>query len=219
MNKYISELIATYALIFFGSGAIIINTTSGGLLTHLGVAIAFGVVVMALIYGFGETSGCHINPAVTLAFWYAGTFPGKQVLPYIIFQAIGAFLASLTLKILFPDQEFLGGTLPAGTAMQSFVIEIILTFFLMLVVINVATGSKEVGTLAGIAIGGIVLLEALVFGPITGASMNPIRSLAPAIVSGKLQHIWVYLSAPIIGALLAIMVYKIMVKPQQTSID
>lgn len=217
MNKYISELIATYALIFFGSGAIIINTTSGGLLTHLGVAIAFGVVVMALIYGFGETSGCHINPAVTLAFWYAGTFPSKQVLPYIIFQAIGAFLASLTLKILFPDQEFLGGTLPAGTAMQSFVIEIILTFFLMLVVINVATGSKEVGTLAGIAIGGIVLLEALVFGPITGASMNPIRSLAPAIVSGKLQHIWVYLSAPIIGALLAIMVYKTMVKPQQTS--
>lgn len=204
MKKYISELIGTYGLVFCGTGAIIVNDISGGVITHVGIAITFGLIVTAMIYTFGDISSAHINPAVTVAFWFSGRFPGTRVLPYIIAQILGALLASATLMLLFPTHPDLGATFPADTAWQTFVLEIILTFFLMLVIINVSTGSKETGTIAGFAIGGTVLLEAMFAGPITGASMNPARSLAPALLSGHLEHIWIYLSAPLIGALLAI---------------
>jgi aquaporin NIP len=210
MNKYIAEVLGTFALVFCGTGAIVINEQSAGVITHVGVAITFGLIVMAMIYALGDISGAHMNPAVTIAFTVANRFPLKQVLPYIISQAIGGVLASLTLKCLFPSNQTLGATLPAGSAFQSFVLEFILTFFLMLVIINVATGSKEQGMFAGLAIGSTVLLEAMFAGPISGASMNPIRSMAPALVSGHTEHLWVYIMAPLLGALLAIPIFRML---------
>lgn len=204
MRKYLAEIIGTFALVFCGTGAIIINQVSGGVVTHVGVAITFGLIVAAMIYTVGDISGAHLNPAVTIAFWIGKVFPSKEVVPYIVSQAIGAFTASMALKFLFPNNNLLGATIPAGSPIQSFVLEIILTFILMFVIIHVAKGSKEQGLFAGVVIGGVVLLEAMFAGPICGASMNPIRSIAPAIVSGHLEHLWVYVTAPIIGAVLAI---------------
>ncbi len=208
MKKYLAEFIGTYALVFAGTGAIIIDQETHGSITHMGVAITFGLIVMSMIYTFGDISGAHINPAVSIAFTLAGKFPIRQLLPYIASQLSGALLASLTLKYLFPANEYLGATMPAGNAGQSFILEFILTFFLMLVIINVAKGSKEQGMFAGLAIGGVVALEAMFAGPICGASMNPARSLAPAIVSGHTEHLWIYLVATILGAALAIPVWK-----------
>ena len=210
MNKYLAELLGTFALVFCGTGAIIIDQQTNGAVSHVGVAITFGLIVMAMIYAFGETSGAHINPAVTIAFALANRFKLKQVFPYILSQVAGAILASLTLKFLFPYNNTLGTTIPAGSDIQSFVLEFILTFFLMLVIINVSTGSKEQGMFAGIAIGSIILLEAMFAGPISGASMNPVRSIAPAMVSGHTEHLWVYIFAPISGAATAIPVYKLL---------
>jgi aquaporin NIP len=204
MRKYFAEVLGTFALVFCGTGAIVINQASDGAITHVGVAITFGLIVAAMIYALGNISGAHINPAVTIAFWAAKKFPAKEIAPYVISQAAGAFTASFVLKFLFPDNEFLGATLPSGSPMQSFILELILTFILMLVIIQVATGSKEQGMFAGLAIGSVVLLEAMFAGPICGASMNPIRSLSPAVMSGHTEHLWVYLTAPVFGALLAI---------------
>ncbi len=209
MKKYLAEFIGTYAMVFCGAGAIVINQESGGAVTHVGVAITFGLIVMSMIYAFGNTSGAHINPAVSIAFTVAGKFSVKKLLPYISSQMAGAALAALTLKFLFPKNEFLGGTYPAGSDMQSFVLEVLLTFFLMLVILQVAHGSKEQGMFAGLAIGGIVALEAMFAGPICGASMNPARSLGPALISGNLQSQWVYLSAPVAGAVLAIPIHNL----------
>jgi aquaporin NIP len=208
MRKYVAEAIGTFALLFCGTGAIIINGETGGAVSHVGIAITFGFIVMAMIYTLGSISGAHLNPAVTIAFTIAKRFPLKKVLPYIISQLVGAIAASGTLKFLFPSNEMLGATLPAGSEMQSFVLEFLLTFFLMLVIINVATGSKEQGMFAGLAIGSTVLLEAMFAGPICGASMNPVRSIAPAVVSGHLEHLWIYIVATTLGAALAIPVWK-----------
>lgn len=208
MKKYVAEFIGTFALVFCGTGAIVINQETGGAVTHVGIAITFGLIVMSMIYAFGNISGAHLNPAVSIAFTLSGRFSVKELFPYIISQIAGALFASLILKFLFPANELLGATLPKGSDMQSFVLEFILTFFLMLVIINVATGSKEQGMFAGLAIGSVVLLEAMFAGPVSGASMNPARSLAPAIVSGQLTHLWIYLTATIAGAALAVPVWK-----------
>ena len=211
-KNYIAELTGTFILIFCGTGAATVDEITNGAVSHVGIAVTFGLVVMSVIYAFGEQSGAHLNPAVTIAFYVNKSFPLKEVLPYIISQVIGALLASLLLFSLFPTSAFLGSTLPEGSDMQSFILEIILTFFLMLVILRVATGSKEQGLFAGIAIGSVVLLEAMFAGPICGASMNPARSLAPAIVSGHTEHLWIYLSAPVIGALLAVILHQL-IKP------
>jgi len=203
MQRYLLELFGTFSLVFCGPGAIIMNDASGGIITHVGIAITFGLIVMAMIYAIGEQSGAHINPAVTIAFWAAGTFPKKEVLPYIIAQISGAILASATLYYLFPTHLTQGATIPLNSNSQAFVLEVILSFILMFVIIKVSTGSKEIGKIAGIAIGGVVGLEAMFAGPITGASMNPARSIAPALFSGDLQYLWLYILAPIIGMLLA----------------
>lgn len=213
MQKYFSEALGTFGLVFCGTGAIIINQESGGVVTHVGIAITFGLIVMAMIYALGEVSGAHLNPAVTLAFWIAGRFPVQQIAPFLTGQIIGAFIASGLLRFLFPGSEILGATLPAGTATQSFILEIVLTFLLMLVILQVSQGSKETGWFAGLAIGGVVLLEAMFAGPICGASMNPARSLAPAVVSGHLENIWIYLAAPVLGAFLAVPCNRILQKP------
>ena len=204
MKKLMAEFIGTFALVFAGTGAIVINDVSGGSITHVGIALTFGLVVLAMIYTVGDISGAHLNPAVTSPFWLSGRFVGRQVLPYILAQCFGAIVASGTLHFLFPTHAGLGATLPAGSDMQSFVLELILTLILMFVILNVSTGAKEKGVTAGIAIGAVIGLEAMFAGPICGASMNPARSLAPAIVSGHVEHLWIYLTAPLIGACLAV---------------
>ena len=208
MKKYIAEAIGTFALVFCGTGAIIINEETNGTVSHAGIAITFGLIVMAMIYALGNISGAHLNPAVSIAFAVAKRFSLKQLTPYIMSQLIGAIAASLVLRFLFPGNQLLGATMPHGSEWQSFVLEFILTFFLMLVIINVATGSKEQGMFAGLAIGSTVLLEAMFAGPICGASMNPARSLAPAVVSGHPEHLWIYLIATTAGAAAAIPVWK-----------
>ena len=208
MRKYVAEVIGTFALVFCGTGAIIIDQQTNGAVSHVGVAITFGLIVMSMIYALGNISGAHLNPAVSIAFTLAGRFSMKELLPYILSQLAGAFLASVILRYLFPTNETLGATFPQGTEMQSFILEFILTFFLMLVIINVATGSKEQGMFAGLAIGSTVLLEAMFAGPICGASMNPARSIAPAIISGHTEHLWIYIVATISGAALAIPTWK-----------
>jgi aquaporin Z len=208
MKNYIAEFIGTFAMIFCGTGAMTINEVTGGDVTHVGIGITWGLIVMAMIYAFGEISGAHFNPAVSIAFAYAKKFSWKEVPKYIFFQVAGAFAASLLLMWLFPKSELLGATIPSVDIWRAFVLELILTFFLMVVIINVSTGSKEIGMMAGIAIGSVVLLEALFAGPITNASMNPARSLAPNIVSGNIKGLWLYILAPIIGALLAVVSCK-----------
>lgn len=209
-KKYIAEIIGTFAMVFCGTGAIIVNQQTNGVITHAGVACTWGLIVAAMIYALGNISGAHFNPAVTIGFWLAKAFPAKEILPYVLSQAIGAFVASIVLRILFPLNETLGASLPCGIVMQSFVLEIILTFFLMLVIMQVAQGSKEQGMFAGLAIGSVVLLEAMFAGPVCGASMNPMRSLAPAVISGHVEHLWVYLSAPFIGSALGVVLWKVM---------
>ena len=203
MKKYIAELIGTFALVFCGTGAIVIDQQTNGQVGHIGIAITFGLIVTAMIYAFGDKSGAHFNPAVTIAFSLATLFPKKEILPYAIAQIIGALIASGLLALLFPDNINLGATIPSGSNLQSFILEIVLTFILMLVILFTSQGSKETGTMAGIAIGGVVLLEAMFAGPICGASMNPARSLSPAIVSGNVATLWIYLIAPVLGAAFA----------------
>ena len=205
MKKYWAELFGTYILVFVGTGAIMINEITGGAVSHLGVGLSFGLVVMAMIYAIGDISGAHINPAVTLAFSFAKRFPKNQILPYISFQLVGAILASASLCFMFPEANTMGETLPLkGNWLQSFMLELVLTFILMFVVLNVSTGAKEKGVTAALAIGGVVAFEATFAGPISGASMNPARSIAPALLSGDLTHLWLYVVATTLGAVLAV---------------
>jgi aquaporin Z len=204
MKRLAAEVLGTFALVFAGTGAIVINDVSGGTVTHVGIALTFGLIVLAMIYAVGEVSGAHLNPAVTLGFFAAKRFPLRSVFPYVGSQLAGAFLASLTLRLMFPAHSTLGATLPRGGALQSFALEIVLTCLLMFVILSVSTGAKEKGITAGIAIGSVVGLEALFAGPISGASMNPVRSLTPAVVSLHFESLWVYLTAPTLGAVLAV---------------
>jgi aquaporin NIP len=187
MNKYFSESLGTFALVFAGTGAIVINEVTHGTVSHPGIALTFGLVVLAMIYTFGDISGAHLNPAVTTAFAVAGRLPWRIVPGYIVAQLLGGMAASGLLRLLFPTNALLGSTHPAGSGTQSLVLEAVLTFLLMLVILNVSTGAKEKGITAGIAIGSVIGLEAMFAGPISGASMNPARSIAPALVSGHLD--------------------------------
>jgi MIP family channel proteins len=207
MRKLLAEAFGTFCLVFAGTGAIVINDVSGGTVTHVGIALTFGLIVLAMIYAVGDVSGCHLNPAVTLAFFTAGRSSVSLIPGYLISQCFGALLASATLRVLFSGHPTLGATLPAGPELQSFVLELLLTMMLMYVVLSVSSGSKEKGMLAGVAVGAVIALEALFAGPICGASMNPARSLAPALVSGRLDHLWIYLTAPILGAQLGVLMF------------
>ena len=207
-NRLASEGLGTFCLVFAGTGAIVINDLSGGLITHTGIAITFGLVVLAMIYALGDISGAHINPAVTLGFYFGGRLEGRLVVPYIISQCSGAVLASVLVRVLFPAHGPWGATMPSGSVLQSFALEVVLAFILMFVILSVSTGAKEKGVTAGIAVGSVVGLEALFAGPISGASMNPARSLGPAVASLNLQFLWIYIAAPVAGALLAVPVCR-----------
>jgi aquaporin Z len=200
MKKYAAEFIGTFALVFAGTGAIVVNETSHGAITHVGVALTFGLIVLVMIYTLGDVSGAHINPAVTIGFWCARRLPGREVLPYIASQSAGASVASGIMRLLFPGNPLLGATQPAGPPLQSFVLEFLLTALLMFVILGVSTGAREKGITAGIVVGAVIGLEAMFAGPITGASMNPARSLGPALVSGQIANLWIYLAAPVFGA-------------------
>jgi aquaporin Z len=204
LKPLLAEFIGTFALVFAGTGSIVINDVSGGSITHVGIALTFGLVVLAMIYAVGDISGAHLNPAVTTGFWLSGRFPISQAMLFIPAQCLGAFAATGILRVLFPAHPTLGATLPSGAAMQSFILELILTFLLMFVILNVSTGAKEKGITAGIAVGAVIGLEAMFAGPICGASMNPARSLAPAVVSGHLESLWIYLTAPFTGVAIAV---------------
>jgi aquaporin NIP len=199
-----AEAAGTFVLVFAGTGAIVVDSITHGAVTHVGVALVFGLVVLALVSALGDVSGAHLNPAVSIAFAASGRFCWRSVPGYVAAQLAGACAASVSIALIFPGAGTLGGTVPAGGVMQSFVLEVLLTWILMLVILSVSDGARERGAAAAIAIGAVVGLEALFAGPISGASMNPARSVAPALVSGALRDAWIYVAAPVAGALLAV---------------
>jgi len=204
-----AELIGTFALVFAGAGAVMVDARTGQL-GHVGVAITFGLVIMVFVYATGHLSGGHLNPAVTLAFALSRHFPWPRAGLYWLVQIAGAVLAASVLRVSLGDVADVGVTLPSGSQGQSFLWEVVLTFFLMFVIMAVATDTRAVGEAAAIAIGGTVGLDAMVGGPISGASMNPARSLGPALVSGDLHALWIYLVAPPFGAALGAFTYQLL---------
>jgi len=204
MRALACEALGTIALVLAGTGAIVVDGPSGGAIGHLGVSLVFGLVVLVLVNALGDTSGARLNPAVSMAFAASVRFAWKNVPGYAAAQILGAIGASLTLSLLFPLDSRLGATIPSGSSAQSFVLEVLLAWFLMLVVLSMSDGAKERGPIAGSTIGAVVALAALFAGPISGASMNPARSIGPALVSGRIDDLWIYIAAPVVGALLAI---------------
>ena len=212
-RRLAAEMFGTFVLVFVGTGAIVIDDLSAGGVSHVGVALSFGLVVLAMIHALGDVSGCHLNPAVTIGFFAARRFDGKWVIPYIASQMVGAVLASLAMRLMFPTHATLGATMPAGAAIQSFALEFILALILMFVILSVSTGPKEKGVLAGVTVGSVIALEALFAGPISGASMNPARSFGPALVSLRFDGFWIYLTAPILGACASIVACRCIQEP------
>ncbi|HWB63670.1 MAG TPA: aquaporin [Chitinophagales bacterium] len=215
MKKYLSEFLGTFILLFVGTGCVVVNQQTNGALGLPGIAAVWGLVIIALIYAFGDISGTHINPAVTIAFAVDKRFAWKEVLPYLGSQLAGALAASLLLKFLFPQNTTLGITQPSGTILQSLILEVFMTFILMMVILRVSVGAKEKGITAGIAIGATVWLLVLFGGPVSGCSLNPTRSIAPALVTGNLQSLWIYLLGPTTGALLAVFAHWILHNEQE----
>ena len=207
LRRLVAEAVGTFALVFAGCGAIMVDSDTGAL-GHVGVAISFGLVIMVMIYAVGHISGAHFNPAVTLGFALTRHFPLPRVGLYWAAQIAGALVAALLLRASLGNVAGVGVTLPSGSDGQAFLWEAVLSFFLMFVIMAVATATRAVGEAAAIAIGGTVGLDAMFGGPVTGASMNPARSLGPAIASGELSSIWVYLAAPLLGAAAAAFVYQ-----------
>ena len=212
LRRTLADAVGTFALVFAGCGAIVVESQTGAL-GHGGVASVFGLVVAVMIFATGHVSGAHFNPAVTLAFASVGKFPWRDVPAYIFGQVTAALAASGAIRVLIGDQASLGATVPSVPLAQAFGLEVVLTFFLMFVITSVATDSRASGQLAAVAIGGTVALCALMGGPLTGASMNPARSLGPALVAGVLTHQWLYLVAPVVGALLGAATYRIVAAP------
>jgi aquaporin NIP len=202
-----AEALGTFALVFAGCGAIVVDAKTGAL-GHLGVAFSFGLVIMVMIYALGHISGAHFNPAVTLAFALTRHFPWARAGAYWAAQLVGAIIAAVLLRGSLGNHAHVGATFPSGSQRQAFLWELVLTFFLMFVIMAVATDSRAVGEAAAIAIGGTVGLDALFGGPITGASMNPARSIGPGLVSGDLHALWLYIAAPAVGAALAGLTYQ-----------
>lgn len=207
--KLVAEAVGTYFLVFAGCGAVVADVHFEAGLGTLGIALAFGLVVMAMVQAIGHISGAHINPAVTVAFAALGRLPRRQVIPYVAAQCVGAIAAAGTLRLLLAPEGALGATVPAGEVGQSLGLEIVLSFLLMFVITAVATDARAVGQIASLAIGGTVALCALFGGPVSGASMNPARSLGPALFSGELAPMWIYVVGPVVGALAGAFTYQL----------
>ena len=203
----VAEAIGTFALVFAGAGAVMVDAKTHAL-GHVGVALTFGLVIMAMIYAVGHVSGAHFNAAVTFAFALSRHFPWRRACAYWVAQLLGAVVAAAVLRGSLGNVAHVGATLPSGSQAQSFLWELVLSFFLMFVITAVATDTRAVGEAAAIAIGGTIALDAMVGGPVSGASMNPARSLGPALVSGDLHALWLYLVAPVIGASLGALAYQ-----------
>ena len=212
-RRLAAELFGTFVLVFAGTGAIVFDSVNPGKIGHVGIALTFGLVVLAMVYAVGSVSGAHLNPAVTVGLWLARRVPGASVLPFVAAQCAGAFAASALLFAMYPDHPTLGATLPHGPPWHSLVLEMWLTAVLVFVILAVTIADPAVRPLGGVIVGAVIALEALFAGPISGASMNPARSLAPAVVSGSLDHLWVYLVAPLAGALVAIPVCACVQQP------
>lgn len=214
-RRTVAEGLGTYALVTAGCGAIVVNTLTHGAITHAGVALTFGFIILVMIAAVGHISGAHFNPAVTIAFAITRHFRWREVVFYVVGQLLGATLGAFTLRLLFDSVANLGVTLPAGNAGQAFGLEVLLTAVLMFVIISVATDTRAAGQLAALAIGATVALDALWGGLISGASMNPARSFGPALVSGLWQDHWVYWLGPILGAILGALLYQFIRQPKQ----
>jgi aquaporin Z len=212
-RRLFAELFGTFVLVFAGTGAIVFDSVNPGKIGHVGIALTFGLVVLSMAYAVGSVSGAHLNPAVTVGLWAARRVPGRQVLPFVAAQLAGAFAASGLLFAMYPEHATLGATLPHGPAWHSFVLEVWLTAVLVFVILAVTAAEPNVRVLGGVIVGAVIALEALFAGPISGASMNPARSLAPALVSARVEHLWVYLVAPLVGAALAVPVCSIIQQP------
>lgn len=210
MKKYLSEFLGTFILLFTGTGCVVVNQQFGGALGLPGIAAVWGLVIIALIYAFGDISGTHINPAVTVAFAVDKRFEWKEVPGFLSAQLLGALAGSGFLHYLFPENTTLAVTQPSGSDLQALLMETVMTCILMLVVLRVSTGAKEKGITAGIAIGATVWLLVLFGGPVCGTGLNPTRSLAPAIVTGNFHSLWVYIAGPFVGALAAVGIHRVL---------
>jgi aquaporin Z len=211
-SKFWAEAVGVFILVFTGTGAVVVNEVAGGRVTALGISLAFGLVVLALIYTLGHVSGAHLNPAVTLAFCAAGRHKASEFVPYAAAQLLGAVAASVALKLMFYGQRTtLGMTLPAGPAFQSLVMETILSFILMFTIMGVATDDRAEGAMAGIAVGAVIAVEAIFAGPVSGASMNPARSFGPALAAGNFSRHWIYWLGPMLGTVLGARAYQLIV--------
>jgi len=213
MKKYLAEFIGTFALVFCGTGAVIVDQQTNGSLGLIGISLVFGIVITAMIYIFGNISGTHINPAVTIGLAFGKSISKKDTICYVLFQILGGVLASILLQFMFKENQLLGATLPSGAIVQSLLIEFVLTFFLMLTILGITSQKdKETASLSGIVIGGVVVAFILLAGPISGGSFNPARSIAPAIVSGNIIKLWIYIIAPTFGAIVAMIFWKQIMK-------
>jgi aquaporin NIP len=216
LKKLLAEFAGTFFLVFAGTGAIVINQETNGAIGHMGIAFTFGLIVCVLVYAFGNISGAHLNPAVSIGLWSAGKFELKELPGYILAQLAGAFAATLSLKWFFPMNKLLGTTLPYNDSWKmAFGMEFILTFLLVFVILRIVVSGDKYATVGGIVIGFVILLEAMFAGPVSGASMNPARSLAPAIVSGATQHLWAYVFATIGGGLVAAITHTVLFDQQK----
>jgi len=210
LRRSLAEGFAAFALVFAGCGAIVADAEYPGVLGAVGISLVFGLIIMVMVYATGHLSGAHINPAVTTAFALTRHFPAREAVAYIAAQVIGALAGALLLLAVWPEQPAdLGATVPTVSVGSALVYEVVLTAFLMFVIMAVATDTRAVGAAAAIAIGGAVGLDALFGGPVTGASMNPARSLGPAIASGAFEDLWIYLAGPVAGAILGAAAYQL----------
>ncbi|XP_052136306.1 aquaporin NIP1-2 [Oryza glaberrima] len=214
MQKILAEILGTYFMIFAGCGAVVVNQSTGGAVTFPGICAVWGLVVTVLVYSVGHISGAHFNPAVTVAFATCGRFRWKQVPSYVVAQVLGSTMASLTLRVVFVGggrgEHLFFGTTPAGSMAQAAALEFVISFFLMFVVSGVATDNRAIGELAGLAVGATVAVNVLFAGPVTGASMNPARSLGPAMVAGRYGGVWVYVAAPVSGMVCGAWAYNLL---------
>ena len=218
MKKYLAEFLGTFILVFFGTGSVIVNEQYNGALGLVGISLTFGIIIIAIIYSLGSISGAYINPAVTIALWFGKLIDRKEALLYVLAQFFGAIIASLLLKFIFPNNLGLGTTNPSGSIMQTAIVETICTFVLILTILgSTKSGTKETKALAGLVIG--LLVTGLIFfaGPISGGSFNPARSFAPALISRNFSYIWIYLTTPVFGGILAIFIWNLVTVEENAS--